>query len=222
MDTSASDNQVPETHTPRDEMKESAELELELYQSIEAYDWENDSVYQRALERMSKTTELEPNELELRAKCFYWARKFKTDIDFPKYRSWKIAQNPETHALSSHDSINSLTMDLSQSNIADNAPSNNTSPASDSHEKETSFEEPPAPYPQNFAEVAELITSGRGHLLPGTKQIAPIVLADKITAPTKELRRKPWEKDDTELKVGGMFGDRRDIFIKQEWDWWIC
>jgi len=180
--------------------------EVALYQRIESYDWENDNVYQQAIQHMSTTTQLEPSELELRAKCFYWVRKFKTDVDYPKYRNWKLFQNALAtgQSTSSEEYLGSLT------------PSTNDIRVLGANPYDETCHEPSAPYPQNFAEVAEMITTGRGHLLPGVKEIPPTILADKITPPTKELRKKPWEKDGADLQVGGMFGDRRDILIIQE------
>lgn len=162
---------------------------------------------------MLQSANLTPYELELRARCFYWTRKTKAKVDFVSYQSWKAAQS-QTYAT---PSVDSLVKSLGQSTLTETASSASTQLQPESSPTSTtSAGEPPAPYPQNFAEVAEMITSGRGHLLPGIKDIPPIILAEKITPPTKELRKKPWEKDESPITTGGMYGDRRDIFIKQE------
>jgi len=195
------------------EAQDSTNHDSELYQAIDSYDWDNDSVYQRALEHMSKTSNVDGNELQIRAKCFYWERKFKTKVDESNYRSWKSAQDQNPN-----ESVGSLATDLSQAAINDDKSSATTSRTSSmlaSITAESSGADE-TPYPIDFNAVADMITSGRGHLLPGNRQIPETVLADMVTPPTKELRKKPWEKEGAELPIGGMFGDRRDIFIKQE------
>jgi len=173
---------------------------------------------------MSQTTQLEPFELELQARCFYWARKFKVEVDYPKYRDWKLAHDsvsPSYPQIAHASAPPSYSQGSSTNDSATSQPivtKDNTPETLPSH-TEPLLEDtpaPPAPYPPSFDEVVEMIQSGRGHLLPGIKTIPPTVLADKITAPTVDLRKKPWEKDDVSLQAGGMFGDKRDIFIKQE------
>lgn len=178
---------------------------------------------QRALERMSQTTQLEPLELELQARCFYWARKFKVEVDYLKYRDWKMAHSsePPNHQVAHTSTPPTYSQSFSIDDLGANQPvatENNTSEILPSYTEPLSEDtlSPPAPYPPSFDEVVEMIQSGRGHLLPGIKTIPPTVLTDKITTSTVDLRKKPWEKDDVPPQAGGMFGDKRDIFINQE------
>lgn len=186
-----------------------------LYKSIDSYDWENDNVYQasdlfrfhqnsqlicqkRAVQNMSRSANLTTYELELRAKCFYWTRKTTTHIDFSSYRNWKLAQDQTSSTNSTHQK-----------------------PEGSLEEPSTAERKDPEdliPYSQNFEEVAKMIMSGQSHLLPGIKEISPVVLTDKITPPSVGLRKKPWESDNAESPAvtGGMFGDRRDVYIRQE------
>jgi hypothetical protein len=88
-----------------------------------------------------------------------------------------------------------------------------------------------APYPPTFAEIVELITSGKP--IPGIKEIPPTLLTDQASQPSASKRRKPWEKDVSEeavqgagfalpgsegegKRVEGTFGDHRDEVIVQD------
>lgn len=86
-----------------------------------------------------------------------------------------------------------------------------------------------APYPQTFAEIVELITSGA--TIPGIKEIPPTLLTSQATQSVEKKRRKPWEVAidipeeavqgagtilNGEKKIEGTFGDRRDEVIIQE------
>lgn len=88
-----------------------------------------------------------------------------------------------------------------------------------------------APYPPTFAEIVELITSGKP--IPGIKEIPQTLLTDQASQPTASKRRKPWETDVSEAavqgagftlprsegegkKVEGTFGDHRDEAIVQD------
>lgn len=88
-----------------------------------------------------------------------------------------------------------------------------------------------APYPPTFADIVELITSGKP--IPGIKEIPPTLLTDQASKPTASKRRKPWEMDVPEeavqgagatlpgnegegKKVEGTFGDHRDEVVVQD------
>jgi Family of unknown function (DUF5572) len=83
------------------------------------------------------------------------------------------------------------------------------------HEPEV--EQNTAPYPPTFAQIVALITSGQP--IPGIKEI-PDTLSTIVSEPKLPKRRKPWEKDVPEDviqgRAGGMFGDHRDEYIKQD------
>jgi hypothetical protein len=80
------------------------------------------------------------------------------------------------------------------------------------HEADLPSPEKGAPYPPTFAEIVELITSGKP--IPGIKDIPPTLLTSQATKPTASKRRKPWEKELPSEE--GTFGDRRDEVIVQE------
>lgn len=86
-----------------------------------------------------------------------------------------------------------------------------------------------APYPQTFAEIVALITSGAP--IPGIQEIPDTILPSLATQPVAQKRRKPWEVAsdipeeavqgagaviEGDKKVEGTFGDRRDEVIVQE------
>lgn len=62
--------------------------------------------------------------------------------------------------------------------------------------------EPPAPYPTSFAQIVELITSGKP--VPGIKEVPPTVLTGQGTQPAQTRRKKPWEKHDTAASMEGL------------------
>jgi hypothetical protein len=76
-------------------------------------------------------------------------------------------------------------------------------PAADREEKKTESEidtasvrdtgasEQDAPFPKSFADVVELITSGKP--IPGIKEIPDVVLRAPANAATVPPRKKPWE-----------------------------
>jgi hypothetical protein len=80
------------------------------------------------------------------------------------------------------------------------------------HEADLPNPEKGAPYPPTFAEIVELITSGKP--IPGIKDIPPTLLTSQATKPTASKRRKPWEKELPSEE--GTFGDRRDEIIVQD------
>jgi hypothetical protein len=77
-----------------------------------------------------------------------------------------------------------------------------------------------APYPQTFADIVAMITSGAE--IPGIRDIPDVVYPISMaTKPTAPRRRKPWEKDIPEDVIlnglkEGTFGDQRDKHIVQE------
>jgi hypothetical protein len=50
-----------------------------------------------------------------------------------------------------------------------------------------------APYPKSFAEMVELITTGKP--IPGIMEIPDTILPPPTEAATAPVRRKPWEKE---------------------------
>ncbi|KAF1917798.1 hypothetical protein BDU57DRAFT_537447 [Ampelomyces quisqualis] len=105
----------------------------DVYEALEQYSWGDDVEFQSGLRAIlgSNSTPEQAAELALRARCFYYARKFNVNIDFDGYKSYRNARGrpPPTR------------------------PTNGAPAASETG--------PPAPYPTSFAHVVELITSGQ-------------------------------------------------------------
>jgi hypothetical protein len=129
--------------------------------------------------------------LTIRARCFYYSRKFGQNVNFDKYKAHLASRSSEPIP----------------------APASFTPP---SEIPDVASEPIPTPsYPTPFAEIVALIQSGAP--IPGIKEIPPTVLSDQASKPAAAKRPKPWEKEGLEnVEVGGTFGDRRDNPIAQE------
>ncbi|CAE7195119.1 hypothetical protein PTNB73_08498 [Pyrenophora teres f. teres] len=173
----------------------------DLYEALERYKWDDDIEFQAGLQAIigSNSTPEQTTELALRARCFYYARKYNKTIDFDAYKAYRSARNrpPPTPPSSTNVLASSVVDDV----IPDPTSAATTIPASAPVSEPsgimptpTSPSEPPAPYPTSFAHIVELITSGKP--VPGIKDIPPTVLEGQGTAASKPKRKKPWEKDE--------------------------
>jgi len=169
---------------------------IELFKQLDLYPWDSDKEFQGGLQAIlgSNPSPSQSQELTLRARCFYYARKKQIPVDFDAYKAWvssnTLAPPPITSTSQPHHESD---LPLTTSNAG----------------------EEPAPYPQTFSQIVALITSGQP--IPGIKDIAPTVLEDKASQPVVSKRRKPWENEDVKVEGGvGTFGDGRDQYIKQE------
>ena len=163
------------------------------------------------------------HDLTLRAQCYYLSRKKKVPIDFNEYKAYlatrpsKIDTQPSAESSTVEQPIQPKAPELESSSISTsitNAEAT-TQPAPTlhpHHEADLPNPEKGAPYPPTFAEIVELITSGKP--IPGIKDIPPTLLTSQATKPTASKRRKPWEKELPSEE--GTFGDRRDEIIVQE------
>ncbi|KUJ09115.1 uncharacterized protein LY89DRAFT_724634 [Mollisia scopiformis] len=179
---------------------------VEIFKELEEYPWDKDKEFQGGLAAI-----LGPNpqpsqihDLTLRAQCFYLSRKRSIPIDFNQYKEYLMSK-PETSTMSAS---------------APPPPPHNNHNMASSHLADVEIDDPKAaPYPRSFAEIVELITSGKP--IPGIKEIHTTVCPELATKPILPKRRKPWEKDvpqeQIDGKIGGLFGDHRDIHISQEY-----
>jgi hypothetical protein len=163
------------------------------------------------------------HDLTLRAQCYYLSRKKKVPIDFNEYKAYlatkpsKMDTQPSTESTAVEQPVRSKAPEpepTSNSTTITNTEAT-TQPASTlhlHHEADLPNPEKGAPYPPTFAEIVELITSGKP--IPGIKDIPPTLLTSQATKPTASKRRKPWDKELPSEE--GMFGDRRDEIIVQE------
>ncbi|KAI9831210.1 MAG: hypothetical protein M1819_005138 [Sarea resinae] len=145
-----------------------------LYQQLEDYDWDNDPEFQGGLTAiLGKGPDLErTQELTLRARCFYYSRKYGIAVDFDAYKSWREQNLPK------------------MSNYASMPPSVNLASTSS---------DPSAPYPNSFEHIVELIASGQS--IPGIRDIPDTVLEGEETQSTAVRRKKPWEKGESSASI---------------------
>lgn len=127
------------------------------------------------------------------------SRKFKTNIDFDAYKAYRTTRNlppptpPTTNGVLSTNSVfppSNETLPLSGEAL----PQSSADAAGGILPASANATEPPARYPTSFAEIVELISSGKP--VPGIMEIPPTVLEGQGTEATKARRKKPWEKDE--------------------------
>ncbi|KAJ4347914.1 uncharacterized protein N0V89_009286 [Didymosphaeria variabile] len=155
----------------------------DIYESLEQYNWDDDAEFQSGLNAIlgNNSSPEQASELALRARCFYYARKYNINVDFDAYKAYRSsrgrpalvpngAQAPPTTS-STDDAGGILPVASANAN------------------------EPPAPYPTSFAHIVELVTTGQP--IPGIKEIPDTLLTGQSSEATKSKRRKPWEKDES-------------------------
>jgi Family of unknown function (DUF5572) len=148
----------------------------------------------------------------LRARCFYFARKTGTKVDYEAYKAWRAAKQPAVAAPEEQKP---------EENVTASGPSN-VLPAAVPHSEEDKPAEAPAeaspaasipappeqstqtesgqqssdmPYSANFQHIVELITSGKP--IPGIKEIPDTIKAGEESTRSRGLRLKPWETEES-------------------------
>ncbi|KAI8943386.1 hypothetical protein NX059_001399 [Plenodomus lindquistii] len=178
----------------------------DVYAALECYDWDNDTEFQSGLSAIlgSNSTPEQATELALRARCFYYSRKYNTPIDFESYKSYRQALNrpppppPTTTGPIAPSILDTLPISDDASTSTTTSSTSTTTPTPSTLLPKTSTtttppSEQPAPYPTSFAHIVDLISSGKP--IPGIKEIPPTVLEGQGSTATRERRRKPWEKE---------------------------
>lgn len=151
-----------------------------LFHQLDNYPWDDDQEFQGGLKSITGSTEdqAQLDHLTLRAKCFYYARKSGTKVDFEGYKRWVEGgrEDGQTNGLGSQPAgeapavqpIESQTVSTGSGAMGD------------------------APKPASFAEICDLIAEGKP--IPGIKDIPDTVLEGQSTASQAQKRTKPWEK----------------------------
>ncbi|KAI9735132.1 MAG: hypothetical protein M1834_001720 [Cirrosporium novae-zelandiae] len=164
-----------------------------LFEKLEKYPWDSDEEFQSGLSAIlgSKTSSDQLEALTIRARCFYFSRKFNIPVDFPSYCSWRNQENhpPTISSDSNGPSTPSISRIDSSGNQITEAPGPATSPDLD------------PPYPTSFSHIVDLITTGKP--IPGIEDIPDIVLEGQGPPSAKQKRKKPWEKDDHDMMSSG-------------------
>ncbi|KAF2268959.1 hypothetical protein CC78DRAFT_558104 [Lojkania enalia] len=154
-----------------------------VYEALESYNWDDDVEFQAGLSAIlgSNSTPEQAAELTLRARCFYYARKYNVNIDFDGYKAYRDSRSQQPLAPNGIQTP-SVPLNSEASGGILPTPSLNSS-------------EPPAPYPSSFAHIVELVTTGQP--IPGIKEIPNTILTGQGTQAVKPKRKKPWEKDES-------------------------
>lgn len=152
-----------------------------LYHQLDEYPWAEDQEFQGGLRAILGSVQ-DPAQVEhltLRAKCYYFARKAGTPVDFDGYQQWV-----ET--------------------LRGNAATNGTRPVPSEHLPVEDIQKvesggggvggmADAPKPASFAEICEMIAEGKP--IPGIKDIPDTILEGQASESTTGKRKKPWEKN---------------------------
>ncbi|KAH9867714.1 hypothetical protein IAQ61_008309 [Plenodomus lingam] len=175
----------------------------DVYAALERYDWDHDAEFQSGLSAILgvNSTAEQAAELAVRARCFYYSRKYNTTIDFESYKAYRTARNrPPPTPPTTNGSLAPSILDTLPT--PDDVPVSTTTTPTTTSTTQTPPADQPAPYPTSFAHIVDLISTGKP--IPGIKQIPPTVLEGQGSQPTKERRRKPWEKEDAVMVDDGV------------------
>lgn len=151
-----------------------------IFSQLDNYPWDDDQEFQGGLKSITGSTEdqAQLEHLTLRAKCFYYARKSGTKVDFEGYKRW--VENGRGDG-----QINGLgSQSVEEAPAVQAVESQSTSTGSGAMGD--------APKPASFAEICELIAEGKP--IPGIKDIPDTVLEGQSTISQAAKRTKPWEK----------------------------
>ncbi|KAI7480377.1 hypothetical protein KC357_g4018 [Hortaea werneckii] len=157
-----------------------------LFNQLDSYPWDEDQEFQGGLQAILGSVQ-DPAQVEhltLRAKCYFYARKAGTHVDFDGYKKWVENGHSDPNAGSS---LNGNPISTAQ------APG-----PSDSLEDTEGTQSPSdggmgnAPKPASFAELIDMIAEGKP--IPGIKDIPDTILEGQGSESQKSERKKPWEK----------------------------
>lgn len=152
---------------------------IALFRQLDEYNWDDDAEFQGGLRAIlgSAQNEQQVDHLTLRAKCYYFARKAGTPVDFDGYKFW--VESGRTNGVA----INTNAVD---------------------QQSDTSGGMADAPKPASFAEICDMIAEGKP--IPGIKDVPDTILEGQASASHAERRRKPWERKtgDAEQKPSWM------------------
>lgn len=163
----------------------------EMYQQVESYGWAGDQEFQSGLKAILGPTNadvdpLQIEDLTLRARCFYYARKSGRELDFSQYKAWRQQQPQQT--------LTPLVLPSSDGSLGADTGVAGEVKAKDGDKDSTQNQPDQAgqgQYPSKFAQIVELIQSGKP--VPGIKEIPDTVLHGQGTSSSAKQRRKPWE-----------------------------
>ncbi|KAF2478917.1 hypothetical protein BDY17DRAFT_306034 [Neohortaea acidophila] len=155
-----------------------------IFHQLDEYPWAEDEEFQGGLRAILGSVEdpASTEHLTLRAKCYYFARKAGTSVDFEGYKQW----------------VEDLRTGTAAANGPANTPGTMLGGAWRQGSNVGSAEEGSlgslgeAPKPASFAEICEMIAANKP--IPGIKDIPDTVLEGQATESQATRRKKPWEK----------------------------
>lgn len=150
-----------------------------LYNQLDNYPWDDDQEFQGGLKAILGSTQNQEQlaHLTLRAKCYYFARKSGTKVDFDGYKQWVEGGREAGH------------LDGQEKGHLQGT---EAAPQTEPQQKTGSGGMGDAPKPASFAEICELIAEGKP--IPGIKDIPDTVLEGQASESQTAQRKKPWEK----------------------------
>ncbi|KAF2462444.1 hypothetical protein BDY21DRAFT_14710 [Lineolata rhizophorae] len=165
----------------------------DIYARLDQYPFASDEEFLAGLNAIlsASTSPEQSAELALRARCFYFQRKFNIPVDYDLYKDWRQRNSAHASAIGVQNGVSTLETSSSGGNHA--APTPTSEQATSTAGGGGGGGDPSAPYPTSFAHIVELITTGQP--VPGIKEIPSTVLEGQGTQSTKPKRKKPWEKD---------------------------
>ncbi|WPH04255.1 Hypothetical protein R9X50_00714400 [Acrodontium crateriforme] len=150
-----------------------------VFHQLDSYPWDDDEEFQGGLKAIlgSVSDPAQVSHLTLRAKCYYYARKSGSQVDFDGYKRWVEGHKDDDIRVNGSESITADVLE-SQTATTQSAPSSGISEA---------------PKPASFAEICDMIANGTP--IPGIKDIPTTILEGQSSESQTNTRKKPWEKD---------------------------
>lgn len=192
----------PPFSRPQDVTLDLSPGTVALYEQLTRYPFESDHEYQVGLaailghpDTLATREEIEINEeLVLQAQCFYYARKFGTElVQPPSYKIWlrhslRTGNNNIESIQTEPTALNEISHDHEPTILQEAASATSTSNVDTAAGSQP--EQPP--YPSSFASIIDMIVQNKR--IPGIEQVPDTVLepgASKVD--NTQRRRKPWE-----------------------------
>ncbi|KAK3698402.1 hypothetical protein LTR37_016972 [Vermiconidia calcicola] len=157
-----------------------------LYHQLNEYPWDQDQEFQGGLRAILGSVQ-DPAQVEhltLRAKCYYFARKAGSPVDFDGYKQWVETQRGIAPTNGTSRAIND-TLSGAEEPITSSQPT-----TSDSGGGMGGMGD--APKPASFAEICDMINEGKP--IPGIKDIPDTILEGQASDTQATKRKKPWER----------------------------
>lgn len=152
---------------------------MQLFYQLDDYPWAEDQEFQGGLRAILGSVQ-DPQQVEhltLRAKCYYYARKAGSAVDFDGYKNWVESRKAGGAANGTSTNIGGDTL-IPQIEQADGGMGD-------------------APKPASFAEICDMIAEGKP--IPGIKDIPDTILEGQASDQQAQGRKKPWEKSESEV-----------------------